>query len=230
MQMRLHWLALIALLSGPVSSFAYVPPAHFVLDRMMKGRDGLKSLELVSEVRDLKNNAVFNETLRLDFVGGRYWAVITEPSGALAASHFAKLSELRPLGSAWIEMGYEPIEYRFREALQRFEVWPTDKIENRLVRDAGKVRWAWGKDNQIEVEKDQFVWAGFKDDDKNELQVLDQARFPRVVVIKNRGTDAYQYTLKGFKINPPVKWNTSQLVPAQGALLDPVREWMELVR
>lgn len=221
---------LLSLLIAPLSSFAYVPPSSFILERMMKGRDGLKSLELVAEVKDLQRNVAFNETLRLDFIGGRYWTVVTEPEGAVAASHFAKLSELRPLGQAWIELGYEPIEYRVREALQRNNLVPGEKVETRLVREDNKVRWAWGNDNQLLVEKDAFVWAGFKDDDRNEILVRDQARFARLIVIRSKGQERYQYTLKGFKINAPVKWNTQNLVPAQGALVDPVREWVELVR
>jgi hypothetical protein len=224
----------IALLIGiftATSALAYIPPPQFILDRVLKSREGLKSLELVADVVDVQRNVRFRETLRLDFVGGRFWTVTTDDAGTLSSSKFGKLTELQGMGQAWIEIGIDPSQYRFREALQQHDVWPTDKTEPKLVRDGTKISWAWGEsDHEIRIQKDHFVWAGYTDNKKNELQVKDQARFPRVIAIKERGQDKFQYTLRGFKINAPVKWNTTNLVPPQGPLVDSIKDWVDLVR
>ena len=97
----------IALLLGVFpapSALAYIPPPHFILDRVLKSREGLKALELVGEVSDVQRNAHFRETLRLDFIGGRFWSVLTDDAGVLSSSKFGKLSELQGMGQAWIEI------------------------------------------------------------------------------------------------------------------------------
>jgi hypothetical protein len=211
-------------------AFAYIPPASFILERTLKAREGLKALEMVFEVQDLARNQKFNETLRLDFLTGRFWSVVTEPEGALSLSKFGSIRDLNPLGRSWITFAYEPSETRFREWAGSLKLWPTDKTETKLVREDGRVRWAWGLDQQLGIEKDLFVFGGYQDSSKNKISVKDQARFPRVILFQSRGTDRFTATLRSFKINTPVKWNTQQPVAPQGVLADAVSEWVDLVR
>lgn len=219
----------VALMLTPALAWSYIPDPQFILARMMKAREGLKTIELVAEIKDAQKPNVLQETLRLDFVNGRYSVSINEAEGAVHALKTDKLTELKGLGQAWIEMAYDPSEFRSREALQVNNVWP-EKVETKLIRDSGKVYWSWGEDRQIRIEKDQFVWAGFSDDKKNEILVREQARFPRVIAVRIAGQDRFTYTLKGFKINTPMKWNSVSNVNPPEAPQSSVKEWVELVR
>lgn len=216
---------------------AYVPPAKFILDRTLKGRDGLKTLEMGFEIEDVSRVSRFQETLRLDFMTAKFWSTTTDAQGGLMSSASGSFKDLKPMGRAWVVLAYDPSESRFREWSQPLQLWPTEKTEVRLTRDLGKAYWSWGKDAQVQIQKDQFQFGGFTDSQMNQLLVKDQARFPRVIVLRKKPSSStavaqerFIATLKSFKINPQNKWIQQQPIAPHGAQVDSVQEWVELVR
>ncbi len=212
---------------------AFVPPADFILERTLKAREGLKSLELIAEIQDKVRQTTVQETLRLDFIGGRFWTVVTGSEGALALSRFGRLGELQDSAKAWIVLAYDPQEDRVRSILQKVaSMKPSADSENgtRLVRVDKKIFWSWGTPGKVFIEKDQFVWAGTELETGLSVMVREQARFPRVISVKRDGQERFVYTLRQFKLNTPVKWNTQQQVEPQGTEVETVQDWVQLVR
>ena len=233
--------ALFIFLMSP-SVQAYIPPTTFIVGHMTKERPKIHSLEIEGRVIQMNARWSGKETLKLDFSLNRMLAIYTNEKGEVLGQKVSKITDVAPLGLAWIELGTETNFMKAKTALNDLRLDLSDNPEARLTREGTKVMWTWGKENNISVLKDEFLIADLKIgvgeavEKQSEYQVQEFSasngglRLPKVVRIKKAGKDLYQYELKTFKVNGAVKEVASAAHNFSPDRAGPFKEWVELVR
>jgi hypothetical protein len=240
--MKLFFLGL-AFFFGSLQAQAYLLPATSVLQKAIQQRSGLKSIEWMAKVTDLKNNFVFQENLWIDFesgkVGASYLSLSHEPLGSIQTT----LNSLAEFGRFWLSIGMDPSVSRTRKAMQDLKVAPAPGEDAALSRVGTRVAWMWGEGARIFFEKDDFSplqyqrgsGNGSSNGSSNGSEVLvfhsfavasDKARVPKSVVFRSGARDLFFFELKAIKVDLPLKDKTPP-VPIEDA---PLKEWVSLVR
>jgi hypothetical protein len=229
---------LLSVLLVSSTANAYLPPAGFVLGHAVTARAGLKSLEWTAKVTDLKNRAVFKETLRLDFVAGKVSASYQSPTDEPLGSIQGPIALINKLGRFWLCVSLDPNIARVKSALETLHVLPAEAEEARLERIGSQVAWAWGVDALIGFEKDEFsplIYRETLDPKSDSVQFQGFAiasansRVPRNVLVRSKGEDAFSFELKSIKTDSPAPKEKEKIAGA-APQLPSVKDWVSLVR
>jgi hypothetical protein len=227
--------ALPLLLLVPVSAHAYLLPQASVFQKAIQPRSGLKSIEWMAKVTDLKANFVFQENLWIDFESGKVGANYQSPVNESLGSMQTTLGSLADFGKFWLSIGLDPSLVRTRKAMQDLKVSPNAGEEAALARLGNRVVWGWGDDSRILFEKDDFTPVQYQSGSGTAAELMtfqsfavasDKARIPKLVVFRSEGQDLYVFELKAIKVDLPLKEKANQ-GPLQGSAL---KEWVSLVR
>ncbi|NDF14289.1 hypothetical protein EB061_03065 [bacterium] len=219
----------------PLLARAYLLPAASVLQKAVQQRSGLKRIEWMAKVTDLKSNFVFLENLWIDFENGKVGANYLSSSNELLGSTQTTLNTLGDFGRFWLSIGLDPSIARTRKAMQELRVAPEPGAEAALARVGMRVAWTWGEAARIFFEKDDFTPLQYLRDTEGRTEALvfngfavasDKARVPKSVVFRSGGRDLFVFELKAIKVDLPLKEKAAN-EPAQDG---PLKEWVSLVR
>ena len=238
MKCDFKWINVLAILVASAAQ-AYSPPPVYILNRMLKERAQIKTMDLVGKVVDVQTHFSFDEMTHLDFVSGKFTASFTtnatDKRGEALGTHSGNMRSIPTLGLAWIELGLDPNPVRFKEALEELGVAPAEKTETGIDRIGSTAVWGWSVNensgSRLQIEKDEFVFASYKNPSQLEIIVTDftpgagEFRIPKLIHIDQSGVERYRYELKSYKINAKNQNSGGAVVSAPE-----VREWVELVR
>lgn len=234
MRKKLAAIGLMSLLL-PILADAYLLPSTSVFQKAIQHRSGLKTVEWMAKVTDLKGNFVFQENLWVDFESGKLGANYLTPLNETLGSTQTTLASLSEFGKFWLTIGLDPSFVRARKAMQELGVFPNPGDEAQLVRMGTRVAWAWGEGARIFFEKDDFSPLFYQSKPSAGSDAIaflsfavasDKARIPKSVVFRSGGKDLYTFELKAIRVDLPLK---EKPVPGslQGSAL---KEWVSLVR
>jgi len=188
---------------------AYIPPATYILNRIVQSHEHFKTIELDGVVTDLRTHQIFREVARIDFLSGKIQLMYLNETGSVIGDGHVKLNEIHPYGLAWYGVGLDSNAARVRGDLQALGITIKDEMGSKLTRLVGRPVWDIGETAILRVEKDQFAFAGLMENSNNEIQVLEFTGggipLPRILKFKKDGTDLFSYEMKSFRINIPYK-------------------------
>lgn len=228
----------LALLLGLIFSFsaqAYTPPTGFILNQMLKNREALKELSFVGTVKDLKRNAVFKESVYINFQSGKVTLTYLSANDDQAGVVHTSLGEIHRLGKFWFGVALDPNVARFRKALEDLNALPTEKSVANLSRLDSVVTWSYGEESLIQFYKDEFLAADYQSgvgESLNEVYFKEYSktgstvRIPKVALIKEKAQDLFSFELNSMKINTPIEVAAEPSAVTSAS----VQEWIKLVR
>jgi hypothetical protein len=210
------------------SASAYSPPAPFILGKVLKEREKLKTVELEGRFSSPTSNGWIKESLRIDFTTGKVIAIYSSEAGESLGAKVTKVQDLSVMGRAWIGIGLDPFGNRMRVTLEDLGVYPEEDTSVSIDFVGSNPVWVWGKTSRLKILKDEFLFAGYQSADQNiEVTAFTAktggVRLPKTVVLEKSN---FTYELKGFRLNAAVKASQG-LTPIHS---EAVREWVELVR
>jgi hypothetical protein len=216
---------------------AYLLPANFVLNKMVKDRAVLKNIEFEGKITDLKSNSNFREITKIDFLAGKIHSQFLGDSNEVLGEIEGKISALHPLGIAWFGIGMCSNGVKVKEFLEQVGVTIAETAEAKLKRIRGRPIWEIGETASLIVEKDQFVLGGFEQNHQNGFEVEEistvglvnagvSTRLPKLIRFHKDAVDRFIYELKVAKVNQKnMSLKGAPLVSPQAH----VQEWIELV-
>lgn len=224
---------MFALVMLALPAQAYLLPQASVFQKSIQPRSGLRSIEWMAKVTDLKANFVFQENLWIDFENGKVGAVYLSPLNEPLGSLQTTLASLGDFGKFWLSIGLDPSITRTRKAMQELKVAPAPGEEASLGRIGTRVVWSWGDEARVFFEKDEFQPAQYQKGPGTDVLLFqsyaiasDKARIPKSVVFRTGGQDRYLFELKAVKVDLPLKEKS-----AHGSLpVSALKEWVSLVR
>ena len=178
----------------------------------------------------------------MDFYSEKIHVVLTTEDGKKIAEKNTTIAELGTLGTAWLVIGMDSKLESVKAAIDKLGITVKDHDELKMKRLLDRPVWEWGETAILDIEKDEFLLAGFKTPDQFSLNVeaytLPGAtlRFPKVIRFRKPGpvgpTDVFSYEMLKYKSNV-LSPQHGNFKPAAG--LDPVlsenaNEWLSLVR
>ncbi len=205
---------LIWLMSGQIhlpEARAYVLPANYIMSQEVKPKSKLKKIELTGEITDLRTQKKWEEILQVDFESNKVHVSLFTSAGQKVSHKVTSVEELSPLGLAWLGVGLDPRFSHVMAYLDRLQVQLAEKDQPRMNRINDRPVYEWGDPAQIQIEKDEFWFAGYKSADQNALQVeqffaaTGAGMIPKVVRIKKAAvigpSDLFLYELKKERVN-----------------------------
>ena len=215
-------------------TFAYIPPASFILREASKAHDTVKTLFMEGKVTDLRSHATVKELLQIDFNSGRLSASYSnETSGE--EGYESNLKSIHRLGKFWLIFGLDSNLRRINQTLEELNVLPSEKTEVKLQKIGTQVNWAWGENPIIHILKDDFLAAAYLSSGANgttaeEIWISEYTasaiRVPKTLFFRVQGKDTFRFDIKTAKINQKLKFNpNSSLIKSEIA-----KEWVMLVR
>lgn len=216
-------------------ALAYSPPPSFIVGRAIKERKGLRSIEWIARITEVRSQISFKEHLRIEFPSGRMVANYSGPSDESWGSHESDSSALSRLGRFWISVGLDPNGARVKAALSELGVLPEETAESKLLREGKSVTWTWGDGAKILFGKDTFLPVGYSGRSEQGAEGL---RFESFMLAGNHlqipkagavtaGAANYRFEIRSVKVDAPSKGFTAAPVRVEAP---PAKGWVSLVR
>jgi hypothetical protein len=214
------------------TSFAYPLTATYILNKMVKGHEHVRTIEMEGKISDVKNQVTFHEVTHIDFASGKIHSLYTNEAGEVLSEKNSKLLESHPLGLAWFGLAGDSNVNQVQTILAQLGITAKDDSKVSLTRIQMRPVFEIGETATVKIDKDEFLFSGYQNDAKDALEVETfstggAVKLPKTITFKKMDVVIFTYELKAFKLNTPFKNNQKNAVVR--AVSPAIQSWNDLV-